>query len=152
MPKPSEDSLIPETKWLNTEDFEYLCFNFARQFLTYDEPIPEYSTRNNNMLESSLGAPRQTFGGKLLYPTLIKQASILFYSLIKNHPFENGNKRIAVISLLVFLSLNEKWLDIQPLDLYIIATFISESKPNERIRILKRIESTIRAFLVDFKK
>lgn len=150
MPKPSKDSPLPKTKWLTIEDFEFLCFNFAREFLTFNEPIPDYSTRDIGLLESALGSSKQTFGGKLLYPSFGKQAAILFYSLIKNHPFRNGNKRIAVMALLVFLSLNKKWLDIKPLDLYIIATFVSESKPQERVSILKKIEKTIEEFIVDF--
>lgn len=104
MRKPSGDlPLRKNTVWLTIDDFEFICFDFTREYLTFDEPIPDYSTKDSALLESALGSPRQTFGGKLLYPTLLKQASILFYSLIKNHPFKNGNKRIAVISLLVFL-------------------------------------------------
>lgn len=65
-------------KWLEPEDFEYLCFDLARELMTSKEPIPDYSTRDNNLLESSLGAPKQTFEEKFLYPTLEKQTSILF--------------------------------------------------------------------------
>jgi death-on-curing protein len=53
--------------------------------------------------------------GKRLYPTLVATAAILFYLMIKNHPFQNGNKRIAITTLLTFLYNNNKWLraDIQ---------------------------------------
>lgn len=150
MPKLSEDLPVPKTKWLEPQDFEFLCFDLAKELMTYQEPIPDYSTRDNALLESALGAPKQTFGRKFLYPTLVKQAAILFYSLIKNHPFRNGNKRIAVMALLVFLSLNKKWLNIKPLDLYIIATLVSESKSREMNFILKKIEKTIKTFIEDF--
>jgi len=49
---------------------------------------------------------------KLLYHGLIGKAAILFYLLIKNHPFKNGNKRIAITTVLVFLSINKKWLKV----------------------------------------
>lgn len=139
-------------RWLEPEDFEFLCFDLARELMTYQEPIPDYSTRDNNLLESSLGAPKQTFAGKLLYPTLEKQAAILFYSLIKNHPFKNGNKRIAVMALLTFLSLNGKWINIDPLDLYTLAVAVSESNPKGKNKILKIIEKRIKENLVKFPR
>lgn len=144
MQKHFEDSPPVESIWLTIQDFEYLCFNLAIEQLTYNEPIPDYSTREQSLLESSLGSPRQTFGGKLLYPTLEKQASILFYSLIKNHPFENGNKRIAVMALLTFLSLNNKWLLIHPDDLYNIAIMVSKSQSEDKDKILAKLERILK--------
>lgn len=42
MQKPSENSHQP--KWINIEDFEFICFNLARELMSFDEPIPDYST------------------------------------------------------------------------------------------------------------
>ncbi len=150
MQKPSADLQQPSTRWLTPEDFEYLCFDLARELLTYQEPIPDYSTRDNSLLESALGAPSQTFDQKLLYPTLQKQVTILFYSLIKNHPFRNGNKRIAVMSLLAFLSVNAKWINIKPKKLYEIACMVSESLPSKRSEILDLLEKMITQDLIDY--
>lgn len=150
MPKPSKGLPQPKTKWLESLDFQFLCFDLARELMTFEEPIPDYSTRDNSLLESALGAPRQTFGGNLLYPTLQIQAAILFYSLIKNHPFRNGNKRIAVMSLLTFLSLNGLWLSMKPLDLYKLAQEVSSSNPKDRDHILKDLEKTISKSLENF--
>ncbi|MDP2637889.1 MAG: type II toxin-antitoxin system death-on-curing family toxin [Candidatus Levybacteria bacterium] len=151
MRKPSEDSLPPERNaWLTIDDFGFICFDFTREYLTFDEPIPDYSTRENALLESALGSPRQSFGGRFLYPTLAKQASILFYSLIKNHPFKNGNKRIAVMSLLVFLSLNNRWLSIEPYDLYKFAQEVAKTETKEKDKMLKTIEETIEKTLIQF--
>lgn len=151
MKKRSADSQpLKKIVWLTSEDFEYLCFDFTREYMTFDEPIPDYETRDAALLESSLGSPTQTFGGKFLYPTLTKQASVLFYSLIKNHPFKNGNKRIAVISLLTFLSLNQKWLLIEPYVLYKLAKSVAETKPAEHENSLKVIEKTITENLIPF--
>lgn len=150
MQKHSEDSQQPSSQFLKIADFEYLCFDFTREVLSYNEPIPDYSTRDNALLESSLGSPQQTFGGQLLYPTFEKQAAILFYSLIKNHPFKNGNKRIAVMSLLTFLALNNNWLSITPNDLYILACEVSESNTVERDEVLSMISEKIIEFLTPF--
>ncbi|MDQ3753577.1 MAG: type II toxin-antitoxin system death-on-curing family toxin [Acidobacteriota bacterium] len=62
--------------------------------------------RDAGMLESALAQPRMTFGGEDLYPGLIEQAAALGFSLIKNHPFVDGNKRISHAAMEVFLMLN----------------------------------------------
>ena len=62
--------------------------------------------RDENLLDSALKAPFQTFGGKDLYPDILDKAAQLCYSLIENHPFFDGNKRIGVHLTLLFLKLN----------------------------------------------
>lgn len=57
-------------------------------------------------LESSLAQPQITFNEKDLYPSLIEKAAALAFSLIKNHPFIDGNKRIAHAAMEVFLLMN----------------------------------------------
>lgn len=149
MPKPSEGLPLHNFKFLEIKDFEFLCFDLAGELMTFQEPIPDYSERDNGLLESALANPKQGFGGKLLYPTLAKQAAILFYSLIKNHPFRNGNKRVAVMSLLMHLGLNNKWLDIPPIALYELACEVSESDPKKKDGILERFEKEIEKYLID---
>lgn len=152
MGKPLRSLQTSDSKWLTPEDFEFLCFDLARELMSYGEPIPDYSTRDNSLLESALGAPRQTYDNKLLYPTLQKQVAILFYSLIKNHPFRNGNKRIAVMALLAFLSLNNRWVNIDPLDLYNLACFVSESKAVDKDQVLILTEGKLIQNLGDFPR
>ena len=57
-------------------------------------------------LESSLEQPRMTFAQKELYPTIVEKAAILGFSLIKNHPFYDGKKRIGHAATETFLILN----------------------------------------------
>ena len=61
---------------------------------------------NPSALESALAQPRMTFGGNELYPSIVDKASALGYSLIKNHPFLDGNKRTGHAAMEVFLLLN----------------------------------------------
>jgi len=61
---------------------------------------------NLGAIESALAQPRMTFDGKDLYPTIIDKAVALGFSLIQNHPFVDGNKRIGHASMEVFLILN----------------------------------------------
>ena len=62
--------------------------------------------RDDGLLDSALNAPFQTFSGTELYPTILEKAARLGYSLIKNHAFVDGNKRIGAHTMLVFLALN----------------------------------------------
>ena len=61
---------------------------------------------NLSGLESALAQPRMTFGGEELYPTLMEKAVALGFSLIQNHPFVDGNKRIGHAAMEIFLILN----------------------------------------------
>lgn len=62
--------------------------------------------RDFGALESALAQPKMTFEGKDLYPTLVDKAVALGYSLINNHPFVDGNKRIGHAAMEIFLVLN----------------------------------------------
>jgi death-on-curing protein len=62
--------------------------------------------RDLGMLESALGQPRQTFGGEDLYPDLPNKAAALGFSLINNHPFVDGNKRVGHAAMEALLMLN----------------------------------------------
>lgn len=62
--------------------------------------------RDEGLLDSALASPFQTFGGEALYPTLEEKAARLGFSLIANHAFIDGNKRIGVLVLLTFMALN----------------------------------------------
>jgi len=62
--------------------------------------------RDLSGLESALAQPRMSFGGDDLYPTVVEKAAALGFSLIKNHPFVDGNKRTAHAAMETFLVLN----------------------------------------------
>ena len=114
-------------KRVTVKDVEHITHNMAQELLAFNEPIPDFSTRLPNILESCLAAPFQTFGGKFLYPGFLTRASTLFYLMIKNHPFENGNKRIAITTLFTFLFANNKWLVADIRELYNFTVWIAQS-------------------------
>ena len=62
--------------------------------------------RDAHLLDQSVNSPFHTFGGQYLYPTLEAMAAHLAFSLIKNHPFLDGNKRIGILAMMVFLERN----------------------------------------------
>jgi len=130
----------------------HIAHEMARRLMAWDGPIPSFGTRFSGRLESCLKTPLQTFAGRSLYHTLEDKASILFYLMIKNHPFQNGNKRIAVTSLLTFLFINNKWLEIPEDDLSDLAVKVAESKPIEKDGQLVIIKAYIKKYTVPIKK
>jgi death-on-curing protein len=62
--------------------------------------------RDLNGLESTLAQPRATFGGTDLHPTIAPKAAALAVSLTLNHPFVDGNKRVAHAAMELFLRMN----------------------------------------------
>jgi death on curing protein len=67
--------------------------------------------RDLGILESAVAQPNMTFDGEDLYPTTIEKASALGFSLIKNHPFLDGNKRTSHAAMEIFLVLNGMEID-----------------------------------------
>lgn len=138
-------------KNITIEEVEKLAHSLAIEQMSWDEPIPDFGTRYPGKLESCLASVFQTFGRKDLYPTLIDKAAILFYLLVKNHPFINGNKRIAVTSLLVFLSLNNKWLSASNEEMYDMALTVAKSSPKLRRGIHELIKDFVEKNLVEYQ-
>jgi death-on-curing family protein len=138
-------------KTISIRDIEYISYRLAKELLTYNEPIPDFTTRFPNILESCLATPFQRFSRKSLYPDLISKASILFYLMIKNHPFQNGNKRIAMTSLLVFLYLNNKWIEVDLQEFYNFAVWVAASPPQFKDEVVKAAEKFLKSHIIKLK-
>jgi prophage maintenance system killer protein len=86
----------------------------------------------------------QTAGGREVYPSIEEKASHLLYFLVKNHPFVDGNKRIAAALFLWFLDKNGALRRtggtrcIEDAALVAITLLIAESRPQEK-DILTRV-------------
>lgn len=65
-----------------------------------------HGVRDINMLLSALGRPQASFDDRDLYPDLYHKAAALMDSLIRNHPFVDGNKRTGIASTALFLVIN----------------------------------------------
>ena len=134
---------------VTVKEVEHITFKMAQELLSFNEPIPDFSTRSPNILESCLATPFQTFGGKFLYPRFLTRVSILFYLMIKNHPFENGNKRIAITTLFTFLFANNKWLKADIQELYNFTVWIAQSPSQFKDESVKAIEKFLKRHLKD---
>lgn len=135
-------------KNISVEIIEYTAHTLAVKTMSWDEPIPPFETRYPNVLESCVAMPFQVFAKKHLYHGLVGKAAILFYLIIKNHPFQNGNKRIAVTTLLVFLSINKKWLKIDNQKLYNFSIGVAQSLPELKKETVLGIEKFIKLYLI----
>lgn len=62
--------------------------------------------RDIGAFESAIAQPRMSYGGNDLYPTIVEKAGALCFSLVMNHPFLDGNKRIGHAAMEIFLVLN----------------------------------------------
>ena len=62
--------------------------------------------RDLGALESAVAQPRMTFGGTDLYPSLVEKSAALCLSLVTNHPFVDGNKRVGHAAMETLLVLN----------------------------------------------
>ena len=140
-----------QLKRLTIVDVEYVAHRLAKETMAWTEPIPDFSTRYTNALERSIEAPFQTFGGRQLYPGLLKKSSILFYLMVKNHPFQNGNKRIAMTTLFYFLSQNKKWLKVDNQELYNFARWVAESNAKLKNDTVRAVETFLTNYIVDIK-
>ncbi len=137
---------------LNVEEVNYLAFRLAREHLEFDEPIPDFSTRFPNRLESCLIIPFQKFSGKSLYPSMISKASMLLYLMIKNHPFQNSNKRIAITTLFVFLCKNKKWLKVDTQSFYNFTVWVAQSPAELKDEVVKGMEKYIKLHITGLDK
>ncbi len=62
--------------------------------------------RDIDLLKSALGMPQATYGGQFLHTNIYEMAAAYLFHLVKNHPFNDGNKRTGAVAALVFLTLN----------------------------------------------
>lgn len=130
-------------------EIQDIVYKLAQYHFHWDEPIPPFETRYSGKLESCLDLPFQTYDGQDLYPTLTDKAAALFYMIIKNHPFQNGNKRVAVLALTLFLFKNAKWITMSRSVLYDLALTVAKSEDSKKDATLRMIKDTLDKNLID---
>ncbi len=108
-----------------------------------------FGSEKDESFKSSLGSIVQTFGGQYLYPSIEEQAAHLLYFVIKNHSFNDGNKRIGAFLFVWFLEKNKHSLKktgelkINDNGLTAIALLVAQSKPEEKEIMVKLIINLI---------
>lgn len=74
--------------------------------------------RDAGLLDSALAQPSASFGGQYVHVDLAEMAAAYLFHLAKNHPFFDGNKRVAALAAVVFLDMNGIDIQIDPNDYY----------------------------------
>lgn len=97
--------------------------------------------RDLNLLSSALAVPKSTFNGELLHNDLFDIASAYIYHICQNHPFIDGNKRVALVSGLIFLDFNGIEINDPDDKLYklLIKVASGKSNKNEISKTLKHL-------------
>lgn len=85
-------------------------FTVRQVLILHERMIQKYGgssgVRDMGMLESAVGRPFATFGREDLYPDIFMKAGAFIQSIVKNHPFIDGNKRTAFTGAITFLLAN----------------------------------------------
>jgi len=93
-----------------------------------EEPMWEINKASIEKLKTLIEGPFQQFGGKDLYPSDVDKLTYLFYSVTKGHRLENGNKRTAVILMLMLLASNGYWVEAKSDEIYRLALEVAKSQ------------------------
>lgn len=83
---------------------------------------------NQNLLLSAIAQPPSMFNGQYLHKSLHDKAAAYLFHICQNHPFIDGNKRVALVSMLVFLDLNGESIDYVEEDLETLTLKVAGGK------------------------
>ncbi len=149
--------------------------NFTRPFLDYDDILKAhylicdyfetnyqqtsvYGVRDLTLLGSAIGRQKTSFGGHEKWKNLYEYCATLFFGLVKNHPFYDGNKRTALLSLLYQLQQNKRIPNVPQKDFETLTVRVAESAleryPNYKsfCRVEQKKEDSAVYFIADFLK
>jgi death-on-curing family protein len=131
------------------EEANMVIQTLKKELTNKKEASDLFGIDTSNKLKGILGNIYQTFGGKELYPSLEEKAAHLLYFIIKDHPFTDGNKRIASFLFVYFLDKNgylyksngEKKINDNALTS--LTLLIAISSPNEKDKFIKLITNLL---------
>jgi len=109
-------------KYLSPEQILFIHFRLI------EETGGGYGIRDMEMLLSAVERPKASFDGQDLYPAPLSKAAALMESLIRNHPFIDGNKRVGVAAAGLFLLQNGYRLTASNADLTDFALGVAQSR------------------------
>jgi len=122
---------LPRLWYPDRFDVEIVAHGLAaRLFPGYGSPLPASSflrsrIHDNPLLESALGLPRQPY-----YKTIYDKAGALLRSMVKNHPFVDGNKRLGMTTTFIFMTVNRYVFVPSNDEMITFALRLAESEPD----------------------
>jgi len=145
-------SLVKKTKGgfiLEYENAINVIGEIKKDLVAKKEASDLFGQENSDKFKGILGCIYQTFGKKELYPSLEEKAAHLLYFIIKDHPFVDGNKRIASFLFVYFLDKNDFLYSktgekkINDNALTALAILIAVSDPREKDKLIKIITNLV---------
>ncbi|MCK5320418.1 virulence protein RhuM/Fic/DOC family protein [Candidatus Parcubacteria bacterium] len=138
-----------EKRKLNFEDCLKIIKKIKQELINKKEASDIFGNIRDGSFEGIVKGIYQTFGGQYLYQGMNDKAAHILYLIIKDHPFSDGNKRIASFLFVYFLDLNnylhrktgEKKINDNAL--VALALLVAESKPKEKDIMIKLIMNLI---------
>ncbi|MBX3436289.1 MAG: type II toxin-antitoxin system death-on-curing family toxin [Planctomycetaceae bacterium] len=113
-----ENSSGHTISFLSVEEVIAIHEALEEDFALTDDPISPPGIRDEGLLAGAVERHSTRFGDRWKYPTVELAGAALLHGLIHNHPFHNGNKRTALVSLLVFLDRNGRIMESNQGDLF----------------------------------
>ncbi len=135
---------------INYDDVKNAIQQLKSDLITKKEASHLFGNEKDDSFQGILGSISQTVFGELAYPTIEEQAVQLLYSIIKGHPFSDGNKRIGSFIFVWFLEQNNHHLNkngkrkINDNTLVTIALAVAQSLPEQRETIQKLVMNLIK--------
>jgi len=135
---------------INYDDVKNAIQQLKSNLITKGEASDLFGNEKDDSFQGILGSISQTVFGELAYPTIEEQAVQLLYSIIKGHPFSDGNKRIGSFMFVWFLEQNGHHLNengerkINDNTLVTLALAVAQSLPEQRETIQKLIMNLIK--------
>jgi len=142
-----------DIKILSVEEVLKVHEVLVQDFANSPNPIAPPGVRSSALLESAVGRQCTSLGGVLKYPDPISNAATLAYGICCDHAFHNGNKRTALVSMLVHLDRNQLTLfDTNQGDLYELMVGIADhsfaAKHDKRIKAKSKVTADDEVYVV----
>lgn len=126
-----------------TEEFRYLRLEDLVRISTHAAGAPP-DVRDYGLLESATARPQATVFGRDAYPTLTLKAAALTQSIVTNHALVDGNKRLGLLALLLFLGLNGYTVEATQRERADLILAIADGTLRDVEEIAARIEAILR--------
>ncbi|MCI5150943.1 MAG: hypothetical protein D3916_16430 [Candidatus Electrothrix sp. MAN1_4] len=117
--------------------------SLRQELLERDEATDIFGHEREHGLAGILGAVQQSFGGQDVYPSIEEKAAHLLYFIIKDHPFTDGNKRIASFLFLLFLQSNQHRSMPDDKALVALTLLIASSAPEQKDLLVRLVVNLI---------
>ena len=119
----------PAVSALDVDTAKAAIAALKRELVARGEASALFGSPRGDALEAILGNIEQTMFGEPLYRSREEKAANLLYFVVKDHPFSDGNKRIASLLFLLYLRQQEVAHNLNPQALTALTLLVAESAP-----------------------